>query len=193
MAFNIFSALAAKAGQPPVIRIGGGSADKTFYDPNASAAVTFVPPYANITLGPNYWTTFNNYFPAGTNFIFCLNLATSTVSTAVSLAQGAVTGLGTALKFFEIGNEVDHYPSQGQRPSGWNVVDYAHEWLNISSAIMTAVYKNSKSKTLPRFQAATFADTPNAITSNFDIPDLINQGGVKGSFVTSYAMHLYPM
>lgn len=98
-------------GKAPPIRIGGTTSDETYFieslPDNATSVETAKPETWNVTA--SWYSTFTDYFPNGTEFVYCLNFAdnSSDWANAQEQARAAWEALGEELVLFELGNEVD--------------------------------------------------------------------------------------
>lgn len=153
---NLLANLRNVAGVPPCIRIGGNTQDNSIYDPSFSAPNIGRNPNPTLnTAVPGYIPTdFYVYgnelfkalgtFPAGTKFIYGLNMAyenSDYLSRITSTASAALHALNGNLYSFEIGNEPDLYSSTSPFRAGiaWNGNVYAQEWLARADAIQSQV------------------------------------------------------
>lgn len=160
-------------------------------------------PGSNITA--DWYASFADYFPSGTDIIYALNFADNTSSWSNAQAEAAAIwdALGDKLVLFELGNEVDHFIGESWRAPGWDVAQYIDQFNNLTTSIMTADWYTAAaaagSTPPPKFQAASFADPPwvpdqqNEI-DDFDIINLTAGGLVDRAHrvVETYAVHLYP-
>lgn len=150
-------------GKAPPIRVGGTTSDETTLyaqlpgDSNGTSSGTS---QFNITAG--WFTTFADYFPQGTDLIFCLNFAVTTNAwaNARDTAAAAWAALGEKLVLFELGNEIDHYIGEDWRAAGWDVAEYIPQFDNLTAAIQGAEWYTEAGDAAPKFQAAVFADPP---------------------------------
>lgn len=98
-------------GKAPPIRIGGTTSDETYLienlPGNATSVETKEPETWNVTA--SWYPTFADYFPDGTEFVYCLNFAdnSSDWANAQGQARAAWEALGEQLVLFELGNEID--------------------------------------------------------------------------------------
>ncbi|KAI1486817.1 glycoside hydrolase superfamily [Biscogniauxia mediterranea] len=210
LASNLLSIIANVTGKAPPIRVGGNTADQTYiYStlptggdsvsvPNATSAKTF-----NIT--PNWFDTWADYFPTGTDLIYTLNLAVndSAWTIAVQEAQAAHAALGDKLVMFELGNEIDHFINKGWRDATWDVATYTEQFRNLTGQITGSDwYQAVAEESRPKFQAGVFADPPwvpdqQDEIDDFSIENLTHafadpSSGVDLDIVETYATHLYP-
>jgi hypothetical protein len=115
----------------PILRIGAGSADHAWWDPDGA------PQPLGITydITADFVDGLRNFHSlAHIPYILTLNFAKNRPQIAVNWARAAVNGLGrNAIRAFEIGNEPDLYPEQyyydnhKTRPTGWGFSDYLDE------------------------------------------------------------------
>ncbi|CAK5269122.1 unnamed protein product [Mycena citricolor] len=114
LTINLLENLKARTGVPAQIRIGGITADSTYWDASLEPAIfNFVGSTGtlfNTTIGPRFWDAARTLLPEGTQIIVNLDLHDFAYSGALAVAESAVTGLSPGqLLSFEIGNEPDHY------------------------------------------------------------------------------------
>lgn len=154
--YNLIANLGKVAGVPPCFRIGGNTQDNAIYEesftqsiigrnPNPTTRdVTGYVPFDNDIYGPEFFKALGT-FPAGTQFIFGLNLAyqnSDYISKITSAASAALSALGSNLYSFEIGNEPDLYASTApyRISQNWGGPSYVSEWVERASAIQSQVY-----------------------------------------------------
>lgn len=75
----------------------------------------------------------------GWQVVYGVNLAKSTPAAAADEAAFVAARLGSNLLAFEIGNEVDLYGGNGDRPSGWSYTAFLSEWQQVAAAIRASV------------------------------------------------------
>ncbi|KAI1337056.1 hypothetical protein F5Y15DRAFT_426201 [Xylariaceae sp. FL0016] len=221
---TLFSTIADLTGVPPPIRVGGNSADATYIHPslstgNDSVALPGLPDASSFNITPAWFRTWADYFPAGTQLIYTLNLAVndSDWSNAVAQAEAASAGLGDRLVGFELGNEIDHFINKGWRNASWGVEAYLQQVRDITGQITGADwYRNlssssssnnnnnnnntttTTSSAAPKFQAGVFADPPwvpdqQDEQDDFSIANLTAaEDPADRAVLMSYATHLYP-
>lgn len=152
---------------------------------------------SNITA--DWFASFADYFPAGTDLIFALNFADNTSNWANAQAQAAAAwaALGIKLALFELGNEVDHFINEKWRAPGWGVAQYTAQFRNFTAYIISADWYAAAGDEAPRFQAASFADPPWVLdqqdeVDDFDIINLTAAGLVdpQHKVIETYAVHL---
>lgn len=201
LATNLMSAIANVTGKPPPIRVGGNTADQTYLHPDLNVTSISIPTPATaqfFNISPAWYDTWADYFPAGTDLLYTLNLHDndSSWANAVAEAEAVYNSLGPKLTLFELGNEIDHFISKSWRAPGWDVAQYIDQFRNLTSQIVaTSWYRTAA--TPPKFQAAVFADPPwipdqQDETDDFDIRNLTRAGLVDPSLISTYAVHLYP-
>ncbi|KAJ3830231.1 glycoside hydrolase family 79 protein [Lentinula raphanica] len=149
---NLLQNIKDRIGIPAEVRIGGITADSTFWDPTLEAAIfNFVDDSGaliNTTIGPEFWNAARELLPANTQITVNLNLESLNYTGALAVAQSAVQGLSDQVAAFEIGNEPDHYLS-------FTPESYSDVWEPWSQNITSAL-----NLTTPRFQLAATADDP---------------------------------
>ncbi|KAJ3727963.1 glycoside hydrolase family 79 protein [Lentinula raphanica] len=149
---NLLQNIKDRIGIPAEVRIGGITADSTFWDPTLEAAIfNFVDDSGaliNTTVGPEFWNAARELLPADTQITVNLNLESLNYTGALAVAQSAVQGLSDQVAAFEIGNEPDHYLS-------FTPESYSDIWEPWSQNITSAL-----NLTTPKFQVAATADDP---------------------------------
>ncbi|KAI1387456.1 glycoside hydrolase superfamily [Hypoxylon trugodes] len=212
LAANLLSIIANVTGKAPPIRVGGNTADQTyFYDTlstgNDSVAIPAPLTAKVFNITPSWYDSWAGYFPDGTGFVYTLNLAvnTSAWSIAVAEAEAAHAALGDKLTLFELGNEIDHFIHKGWRDSSWDVASYIDQFRNLTGQIRNSEwYTGVEEAKRPKFQAAVFADPPWVPDQQDEIDDFSianltgnGEGGIverpeDKEIIGSYATHLYP-
>ncbi|KXJ86313.1 hypothetical protein Micbo1qcDRAFT_219651 [Microdochium bolleyi] len=182
---KLLQTIADITGKAPPIRVGGNTADATYQldtlpTGNFSVALPGLPNAKTFNVTPEWYGTWGDYFPQGTELIYTLNLAVNTSGFANALAQAeaAHAALGDKLVMFELGNEIDHYINKAWRDSTWGVTTYLEQFRNLTGEIVKSDwYKQaaqqsggpglvgsntttSPSGRVPKFQAGVFADPP---------------------------------
>ncbi|KAG2140069.1 glycoside hydrolase family 79 protein [Suillus clintonianus] len=187
---NLFENLKERTGVPAEVRIGGITADSTFWDPNQEAALyNFIDgtgALRNTTLGPQFWNSVK-LLPEGTKIVMTLDLESLNYTGALDMAEAAWKGLGSRqISRFEIGNEPDQY------------------YLNLDAQNYTATWEPwtvNISKALginyPEFQVGATAidplwpyNTPQA-DAQFDCVSALAAGANDGHTVTTCSEHTY--
>jgi hypothetical protein len=107
-----------------VLRLGGNSADKIFWqDSLRGSSTSIINVYRDDV---TRFKLFMDALGADWKLIYGLNLANDTVHTSeVNFVQ---TQFGTKVLSFEIGNEPDLYPQNGYRATGYGIVHYKPEF-----------------------------------------------------------------
>uniref|UniRef100_A0A0W0FRR1 Beta-glucuronidase C-terminal domain-containing protein n=1 Tax=Moniliophthora roreri TaxID=221103 RepID=A0A0W0FRR1_MONRR len=150
---NLLENLKERTGRPAEIRIGGITADSTYWDPSLEAAafnfITDDGVLHNTTIGPGFWDAVRELLPEGTEITMNLNLHDLNYRGALEVAQSASEGLNPGqLVALEIGNEPDHYLS-------FTPQNYSEIWTLWSKDISTALNFSN-----PMFQVAATAEDP---------------------------------
>ncbi|KAJ4404224.1 hypothetical protein N0V82_010538 [Gnomoniopsis sp. IMI 355080] len=187
-------------GKPPPVRIGGTTSDETtLYENIPGGGESNGTAQFNITA--DWYSSFADYFPSGTDIIYALNFAdnSSNWSNAQAQAEAIWDALGDKVILFELGNEVDHFINEKWRAPGWDVAQYIEQFGNFTANIMTADWYTGAASAPPKFQAASFADPPwvpdqQDEIDNFDIINLTAGGLVdpQHRVIDTYTVHLYP-
>ncbi|KAG2093504.1 glycoside hydrolase family 79 protein [Suillus discolor] len=187
---NLFENLKERTGVPAEVRIGGITADSTFWDPKQEAALyNFIDDRGalrNTTLGPQFWNCVK-LLPEGTKIVMTLNLGSLKYTGTLDMAEAAWMGLGPQkISRFELGNEPDHYNPKLDPQT------YTARWkpwtINISKALGIDY---------PEFQiGATVANpsqphnTPQA-DAQLDCVSALAAGANNGHTVTTCSEHTY--
>ncbi|EAU31578.1 predicted protein [Aspergillus terreus NIH2624] len=201
LASKLLNHIADIAGVPAPIRVGGNIADQTLFVPGLDVPSRAIPNDTTVDvlqIQKDWFRGWIEYFPDGTDFIYCLNLRNTSESwtNAMQEAAAAMDVLGDSLSMFELGNEIDHYISKGWRNASWGTKEYTRQWKQLTSQIMAAdFYRQAEHQ--PLFQAAVFADPPwvpdqQDEIDDFDIINVTRAGLVDPEIIKSYAVHLYP-
>ncbi|KAJ7363989.1 glycoside hydrolase family 79 protein [Mycena albidolilacea] len=111
---NLLQNLKDRTGTPAEVRIGGITADSTYWDASLDTALSnFIvngTVLVNTTIGPEFWEAAKTLLPEDTKITMNLDLHDFKYAGALSVAQSAVDGLSPGqLVALEIGNEPDHY------------------------------------------------------------------------------------
>ncbi|KAF9236722.1 glycoside hydrolase family 79 protein [Melanogaster broomeanus] len=190
LSINLFNNLKKRALVAPEIRIGGNTADSTFWNSNQDAAlynyVDDTGTLRNTTLGPQFWNSVK-LLPEGTKIVMTLNLKSLNYTGALSLAEAAWTSLGSrVISRFEIGNEPDLYSLD------FDAQNYTAIWepwsVNISQALDISY---------PEFQVGATAIDPlwpyntSQADAQFDCVSALAAGANDGHTVTTCSEHTY--
>lgn len=195
--------MADVTGKPPPIRIGGTTSDETTLYPVGSlannASSNGTGSQFNITA--DWFTSWADYFPNGTDIIYTLNFAANESDWAIAKAEASAiwAALHEKLVLLELGNEIDHFIGESWRAPGWDVAEYVPQFNNLTASLQSADWYVEAGDQAPKFQAAVFADPPwvpdqqNEI-DDFDIVNLTRGGLVdpEHKVVETYSVHLYP-
>ncbi|KAJ7227110.1 glycoside hydrolase family 79 protein [Mycena pura] len=111
---NLLQNLKDRTGTPAEIRIGGITADSTYWNASLDTALfNFIDNAGtlfNTTIGPKFWEAAANLLPKDTKITMTLDLHDFNFTGALSVAESAMAGLSPGqLEAFEIGNEPDQY------------------------------------------------------------------------------------
>ncbi|KAM0808864.1 putative Glycoside hydrolase superfamily [Seiridium cardinale] len=191
-------------GKAPPLRVGGNTADQTYIHDslstgNNSVALPGLPSANQFNITPEWYPTWADYFPEGTDLIYTLNFANnaSAWADAVTEAEAVHVALGDKLVMFEAGNEIDHFIHKGWRDATWGVRTYLEQFRNLTGQITSSDWYQSASNP-PKFQAGVFADPPWVPDQQDEIDDfsIANLTAVEEQsdrdIIGSYATHLYP-
>ncbi|KAG6831804.1 hypothetical protein H0H92_007481 [Tricholoma furcatifolium] len=188
---NLLENLRERTGTAAEIRIGGITADSTYW--NASQEVdlfNFIDDTGaliNTTIGPGFWKTVKNRLPDGTKVIVTLDLHDLNYEGAFSVAQSALEGIGPEqLDLFEIGNEPDQYSLDFTPQS------YSSIWSAWADNITDTLGFKS-----PRFQVGATAIDPlwpyntTAAESQLDCVSALAAGADRDDVVSTCSEHTY--
>ncbi|KAG2145358.1 glycoside hydrolase family 79 protein [Suillus bovinus] len=180
---KLFENLKERTGVPAEVRIGGISADSTFWDPNQKAALyNFINDKGaliNTTLGPQFWNSVK-LLPEGTKIIMTLDLSSLNYTGTLDMAEAAWMGLGSRqISRFEIGNEPDQY---GHRLDAQSYTAIWKPWtINISKALGIDY---------PEFQIGATVRNPQA-EAQLDCVSALAAGANDGHTVMTCSEHTY--
>ncbi|KAJ2955044.1 hypothetical protein NQZ79_g8886 [Umbelopsis isabellina] len=190
---NVVKNIVDRVGQPPAVRVGGNTQDRTYYDPSVLAvrlpagnASVPNPTQMQIYVGPNFFKLAKN-LPANTLVTFGVNLKFNNLTDAIDETKAIFAAFpgGKAgkvvLERIEIGNEPDFYFD--------GVDSYADRWTEFAQNISQAV--NLVPGKGPHFQAGDFAGHS---ASNFSITRLLQTdivSGDTGARINTVAQHNY--
>ncbi|MBC8122504.1 MAG: hypothetical protein H7Y22_11770 [Gemmatimonadaceae bacterium] len=133
----------------PLIRIGGNTAEKVWFNPDGQP----LPPGITYNITPTYLAAVGASFSqSGANLMMGLNLAKNDPTYAIDLARAAVSYIPAERIFsFQMGNEANIFPyktyytdpATGQavlmRPSDWTFAEYIGEFDTHKNALRSAV------------------------------------------------------
>ncbi len=132
---SLFNNLGALNG-PPMLRLGGNSADDSWWDPNGLQN----PRGVSLRITPSLVQNVNGLIRStGTKLLVGLNLGYSDPSLAVAWSRAALSHFPpNSIAAFEIGNESDLFPHHGLRPRTYSFQDYTYDfntWLQALSPV----------------------------------------------------------
>ncbi|KAK0203758.1 glycoside hydrolase family 79 protein [Desarmillaria ectypa] len=190
---NLLENLKSRTGVPAEIRIGGITADSTYWSSTLDVALfNFITDECdmcgtlhNTTVGPEFWKTMD-LLPEGTKIVFNLDLEDLDFEGALDMATVAVENTKSGqLIGMEIGNEPDHYLRFTPR-------SYTNLWMpwtkNISDALNIST---------PFFQIAATAEDPlwpygtAAANAQLDCVSVLAVGANNDSTVKTCSEHTY--
>ncbi|KAG5652334.1 hypothetical protein H0H81_005402 [Sphagnurus paluster] len=149
---DLLENLRHRTGVPAEIRIGGITADSTYWrGEQKEGLVNFIDSSGalrNTTIGPAFWDSVG-LLHSDTKIIMNLNLRDLDYKSAFSVAEATLKGIpASQLDLLEIGNEPDHYLQF--TPQNYSAI--WGEWAKNMS--------KSLGLTAPRFQVAATAEDP---------------------------------
>ncbi|KAJ3524712.1 hypothetical protein NM688_g8515 [Phlebia brevispora] len=194
--------LAELTGQPPKIRVGANSEDRTTWSPTVTinedefpppTTVTPYPEATQITVGDGYYEL-SKWMPFGTHMTWGINLGANNATNAVNMVTSIVKAFrstavqlsGVILDLIEIGNEPDLYANNGLRTGEWTVEDYVADWISIATPVAEAagLVKGGPVS----LQGASFAGQGFTPTEIFDLGIL---NSAPGELITVISQHRY--
>ncbi|KAF8147472.1 glycoside hydrolase family 79 protein [Crassisporium funariophilum] len=206
--FNTLDNLGALTGQPPKLRIGADSQDRTIFDSSVRFSEATFPAFTNTTpypeahevvVGDGYYQA-AQYLPSNTHVIWGLNLGRNNLSatflSAKSIAKvfssSTMKRRGIVLEALEIGNEADFYGANGYRNSSWNIAQYATEWEAFATNVSAAAGLSDKSFT--QFWGGAFALSSHSSTLKFSPQGIFAQNMLStapGKLIKTISQHRY--
>ncbi|KAF7312337.1 Glycoside hydrolase family 79 protein [Mycena indigotica] len=188
---HLLQNLKDRTGTPAEVRIGGITADSTYWDPSLNTAIfNFIDSSGtlfNSTIGPEFWEAARSLLPKDTKVTVNLDLHNFNYTGALAVAQSAISGLDAGqLIAFEIGNEPDHYS-----PS-LSAAKYDATWVPWSKNITEALGFSE-----PMFQIAATAEDPlwpytaSGASSQLDCVSALAAGASSAGTVKSCSEHTY--
>ena len=132
---GLYRTLAEPGGGAPVLRLGGGSQDEVWWNPERRPR----PRDILFDVGPVYFGAVGQFLEAtGSRTIVGLNLGANRPEVPAEVAQGVDAVLGERVIAYEVGNEPNAYPfrtlgtdASGRpapaRPPGYDVATYRRE------------------------------------------------------------------
>jgi hypothetical protein len=144
---NLFGLIRDAGSGVPLMRIGGGSTDSVFWNPDNRPR----PPGITFSVTPEWASSANAFQRAvGSRFMLGLNLGGNVPSYATDWAKAATAALGrSGIESFEVGNEPDLYfehllqelPDGKRliaRPRGYSFEDYLREYRSYATQLRAA-------------------------------------------------------
>lgn len=134
-----------------VLRLGGNTAEFTYWSPNKDAKVPEIPPDhaapGNTTqltaITPHAIDNLDRFLDAANwSCIYGLNLGIGSAQSVADEAAYVAETLGAKLLYFQIGNEPNmfaHTAQDGRRSTEWTFADYMPQWLAIAHAVLKRV------------------------------------------------------
>jgi hypothetical protein len=151
LTLDLLKNLKERTGVAPEIRIGGITADSTYWDKSLDVAIFNAIDSSgalqNTTIGPAFFDAIS-LLPDDTKITMNLDLQDKVYNGALDVARATWEGLGSdKVVAFELGNEPDHY--------GFTPKTYASIWKEWSRNMTSALSLPS-----PFFQIAATAEDP---------------------------------
>ena len=177
---------------PAPLRIGGGSAQRTWWNPNGisprPSGTQFVSSPIKHDLTPDLLDVIKTTIDqTGSTVTFGLNAAHGDIGIFEDMADAILTRFDTSdIDAFEIGNEPDRWGIKKYRPSNWDYDDYIAEFQDYHDH-----FRNNISATAPLSGPAfsmikPISDDPEW---NGNYPNFTN---TYGTDLASYTLNRYP-
>ncbi|KAL0580465.1 hypothetical protein V5O48_001535 [Marasmius crinis-equi] len=187
---NLLENLKDRTGYPAEVRIGGITADSTYWNASQETALfNFIDDTGalqNTTLGPEFWEAVKQLLPEGTEVTFNLNLQDLNYPDTLTMATTANQALTPKqLVAMEIGNEPDHYLQ-------FTPENYTAIWRTWSKNISLAL-----NYTTPQFQIGATVEDPlwpyntPAANAQLDCVSALKAGANANNTVKLCSEHTY--
>ncbi|KAJ3900398.1 glycoside hydrolase family 79 protein [Lentinula edodes] len=203
---NALNNLASLSGEPPRLRIGADSEDRTNFQPGLKLTETvFAPPSAatpypeaeSVVVGEAFYKAAQNLLP-GTHITWGVNFKALNL-TAAFLEAGAIADAfnsfpassGLSLDAIEIGNEADLYTNNGGRPANFTIAQYVTQWTSFASNVSLTVPIGPNTTT--KFWGGAFAGSDHSSTG-FSPQGLFANGilsSTPGNLINTISQHVY--
>ena len=132
---GIFAGIRAARSGAPVLRVGGSSAETTWWNPRGRPR----PPGIRFDVNQPYLDQLRGFSARnGTPLVLNLSLVAEAVAPVVGYVKAANRTLGPRIRAYELGNEPDAYAGKlsfvdrgrtvPQRPAGYGFADFMGEW-----------------------------------------------------------------
>lgn len=185
--FKLMSQLTSRGGQP-VIRPGGIAMDSMIFDPKGEDLVRSMGPKGEVyrtTVGPGYFNSWSN-FPPGVSFVSTLNFGNNSLQTAKDLALASIEYQSSLVRYFELGNEPNHFPE-----SRWDYKtgNYVKQWKEWTREIDEAVMDTDAGSEDIKWWASSATTDPSAL--KIRPVDLIPAGVDSEDQVGQFSIHSY--
>jgi hypothetical protein len=132
-----------------VLRLGGNTNEFAYWKPTANSPEPQHPSVREALGEPKavfYGVTAEavrnlaSFLKAtGWTCIYGIGMGTNTPQRAADEAEFVAAALGSELRYFQIGNEVDAFGRHLRDPQTWSARNYLDEWLSVARAITTRV------------------------------------------------------
>ncbi|KAI0642794.1 glycoside hydrolase family 79 protein [Trametes meyenii] len=199
--YNALQNYASLTGQPPSIRVGGDSADRTTWSPTVALNEdTFLPPTeltpypeaTQVVVGDAFYTL-ARFLPRGTRTVWGVNLGADNATNAVNTARAIVRAFdndevnasGVVLDRLELGNEPDIYNFTGLRTGDWTPEMYIEQWTASAGPVVEAVGINGRGGPVT-LQGASFGTQQFTPRQVFDLGLLDSKAGQAISVISQH-------
>ncbi|KAL2838337.1 hypothetical protein BJX68DRAFT_272668 [Aspergillus pseudodeflectus] len=179
-----------RAGAYPMFRPGGEPQDLVVYVPAQEEALIALfdrgdVPYV-VYQGPKFVDSVHA-LPKGLKIVFGLSIGEYTnegYNNLLAQTENVWTSLGDRIRALEIGNEPEHFPALGIRPTGYSVEEYVSEWVDLSDRLSEAL-----SLPKPIFQGGTFQAPSSG--NKFNASRALDLGIAAGGNLKTMSEHQY--
>ncbi|KDR78214.1 hypothetical protein GALMADRAFT_155191 [Galerina marginata CBS 339.88] len=205
--FNTLDNLRLLTGEPPRVRIGADSEDRTNFNRNVQFSEAIFPapnpttPYpeaSNVTVGDGYFQA-AQFLPPNTRVIWGLNFGQNNITAGFLETKSILKAFGSpsfkragiTLEAIEIGNEPDIYIFNGHRAATYSSTDYTQEWTAYAKNITATAQLSSSSKT--KFWVGALGGSSGS-TTGFSPQAVYSEGilsSVPGSLISTFSQHHY--
>lgn len=153
-AYNALAGLNVDGNNTPTLRIGGGSADTSWWNPSGAVS----PSGLSYSYNDAYISTLSTFLSdTGMKVIVGLNMGYGDTSVTSAWAAAALAGLPTgSILAFQIGNEPDIY-NQSYRASNYNLTAYLADVPQYIAAVNSVI--GSVPLSMPAFANFYWLDT----------------------------------
>ncbi|KAK6189671.1 hypothetical protein LQW54_013034 [Pestalotiopsis sp. IQ-011] len=187
---NLIASIGARMGATPVLRVGGTSGDKFFYDPSQTEDKICLEiedsdcpagSDASYSLGPSFFDGFAGFPSAKINIQAPLNATVNLTMTLAYVTQAWEKAGADRVDAIALGNEPEWYDATAEK--------YVNDALEIQAAIIEALNLTGDARKI--FEAADTASENASTDSKWKVADALNAGINDNGFLKNTAEHYY--